>query len=137
MTDNDIIKALELCFTSKGTIETCCRCPCHKYGKLCKAERDKAALDLINRQRAEIERLTSGNEQNFDKWTILEKRTEERYAELFEEAKEAVRAEAIKEFAERLKAGASRLQIGGKYDYKITTINGIDNLVKEMTEEQK
>ena len=57
MNDADIIKSLELCFTPKGTSYTCAKCPYHQYGKLCTVERDRDALDLINRQKAEIERL--------------------------------------------------------------------------------
>lgn len=57
MTDNEIIKALELCFAEKGTKQTCGECPYHKFGELCKVKRDRDTLDLINRQQAEIERL--------------------------------------------------------------------------------
>lgn len=55
MTDNEIIKAFELCFAKRGTILTCGKCPYHNFGKLCKVKRDKDALDLIKRQKAEIE----------------------------------------------------------------------------------
>ena len=55
-TDEEIIRALELCFAQKGTTETCAKCSYHKFGKLCKVKRDKDALDLINRQRAEVEK---------------------------------------------------------------------------------
>ena len=51
MTDNDIIKALEYC-TDKGY---CSDCPYCKRHLDCKIEYD--ALDLINRQKAEIESL--------------------------------------------------------------------------------
>ena len=59
MTYAEIIKALELCFTEKGTTYTCAICPYHSFGELCKVERDKDALDLIKRQKAEIETLTA------------------------------------------------------------------------------
>jgi hypothetical protein len=55
MEDNEIIKSLELCFTPKGTTETCGKCPYHECGKLCKVYRDRDALGLINRQKAELE----------------------------------------------------------------------------------
>lgn len=58
-TDDDVIKAYELCFTPKGTNETCAKCPFHKIGLLCKIERDRAALDLLYRQKAKIKRLQS------------------------------------------------------------------------------
>ena len=56
-TDDEIIKGFELCFTPKGTKYTCAKCPFHEFGALCKVERDRAALALINRQKAEIERI--------------------------------------------------------------------------------
>lgn len=53
-TDEEVIKALELCFTPKGTTVTCAKCPYHPFGKMCKIMRDKDALDLLNRQKAEV-----------------------------------------------------------------------------------
>lgn len=56
MTDNDIIKALECC-TTKGA--KCSDCPAFK--KVDRSDCKKyfmAAIDLIKRQQAEIERLT-------------------------------------------------------------------------------
>lgn len=50
MTDNEIIKALECC--SKGD---CDNCP-NNYGSCC-YRLAKKSLDLINRQKAEIEKL--------------------------------------------------------------------------------
>ena len=47
------------------------------------------------------------------------------------------KAEAIKEFAERLKENASEIVIGGKYKYKVITTEGIDHLAKEMIGEQQ
>lgn len=55
-TDDEIIKGLELCFTPKGTTHTCAKCPFHEFRALCKVERDRAALDLINRQKNALER---------------------------------------------------------------------------------
>ena len=52
-TDGDVIKALELCFTPAGTTKTCAKCPFHTI-TLCKIERDRAALDLLHRQKAQI-----------------------------------------------------------------------------------
>ena len=53
MTDKEIIKALECCI--KHT--ECPECPM-KGTRNCISELNKNALDLINRQQAEIERLT-------------------------------------------------------------------------------
>lgn len=57
MTDNDIIKALGCC-GSETTIMTCGDCPLLDVGKPdCHFLNAKKALDLVNRQKAEIERL--------------------------------------------------------------------------------
>ena len=57
MTDNEIIKALECCIADK-----CMECPLRKIPKVkgC-MNRLSFALDLINRQKAEIERLQKHN----------------------------------------------------------------------------
>lgn len=52
MTDNDIIKALECC----DTREWCNDCPL-KDNDYCKDVLSEQSVDLINRQKAEIERL--------------------------------------------------------------------------------
>ena len=52
MTDNDIIKALDIC-GNKGIDIECAECPyCRHFD--CGADSAKDALDLINRQKAEI-----------------------------------------------------------------------------------
>lgn len=61
MTDNEIIKALECC-----TTEICWECPFEpkeqRKGTIgCCEENIKNALDLINRQKAEIEMLENQN----------------------------------------------------------------------------
>ncbi len=65
VTDNEIIKALEIC-ANDGDCKDCCINP-HKgnYG-YCTSLAIKAALDLINRQRAEIERLEKENHRFAD-----------------------------------------------------------------------
>lgn len=88
MTDEEIIQH----------IECCAKTDCFNCNFDCDANLMESALDLINRQQAEIERLKEENDKNFEKWEILDKRTKERYAELYEEAKGVVRAEAVKEF---------------------------------------
>lgn len=58
MTDNDIIKALECC---ADTTKECEDCPFLQFECIVDTENSlvKSALDLINRQQAEIERLTN------------------------------------------------------------------------------
>lgn len=117
MTDNEIIKALECCGSEKGNL--CTQCP--KFKKLgydCN-ENDffNDALDLINRQKAEIERL----EKDLIKCK-LEK-------EMLHQVATEIQTVAIKDFAERVK----RKCIIDR-DYEILQEDDIDNLVKEMTE---
>lgn len=78
-------------------------------------EEAKTLLDLINRQKAELESLKEA-------YAIYEETTGLKWA----------RAEAIKEFAERLKSRASGVRVGW---HEFVTVEGIDNLVKEMTGE--
>ena len=59
MTDEEIIKALECCSTYGGS---CKKCPA--YIKVDRSDCKKyfrAAIDLINNQKAEIERLQNEN----------------------------------------------------------------------------
>ena len=104
MTDNEIIKALECIASDKDVL--CKGCSYNKYYlNRCHKENAKDALDLINRQKAEIERLEDVNIR-------------------------LTKAEAIKEFAERLKEKAYR---PNPYPYiEILTKEDIDNHVKEM-----
>lgn len=80
----------------------------------------KSALDLINRQRVEIERLKNEIQITKDAYTMLQTKNE------------IIKSEAIKEFAEKLK------EIVKFTDdtYECWEIEGyIDNLVKETVGE--
>lgn len=101
------------------------------------------AVAKINKQAAEIERLRKEADEQFNKWKLLGERTKERYAELYEEAKEVVKSEARKEFAENLKQDikSHRLEMnmnglkGSPRTDEITygtIIEYIDNLLEEM-----
>ena len=79
------------------------------------------ALDLINRQQAEVERLNIRLRKERHQFDDLGKM----YSE--------IRAEAIKEFAERLKAELTT----GMGAMRMSTLGVIDNLVKEMVGEQE
>lgn len=85
-TDKEVIKALECCNTEYDDYQ-CPHCPLLHKG--CKKALIQEALDLINRQQAEIERLKEE----------LEIRNQKR-ASIFEisNAYERGRAEAIKEY---------------------------------------
>ena len=84
--------------------------------------------NLINRQKAEIERLKNRN-------AFLENEYKNQ-GELFWERVKIKQSEAIKEFAERLKRTSIGLEIGDDKKFKMTIVStvAIDNIVKEMTE---
>lgn len=101
MTDNEIIKALECCL---GDNPPCFAC---KYDgdtttvDECMGALMKDAFDLINRQKAEIERLQKENEQ----FAYIGK--------LYSE----IKAEAVKEFAELLNKEAENVCIDPEGDF--------------------
>ena len=139
MTDNEIIKALGHCVNS----DEChlCECP---FGMAERGEFDscldvamKHALSLINRQKAEIERLQND--------AAIARKEAERFKSSYfvvgvrggatHRLMEIIRLmehDAIKEFAERLKSVVAihNGDMWSKYEY-------IDNLVKEMVGDDK
>lgn len=172
MNDNDIIKALEICQKAKYAGD--CKymgCPartkqgCRFYLRtdedhdmVIPDEMFNASLDLIKRQKAEIEEL---RKENFElKDGYFQKRYEEAeheellglrkawrkssmdYIDLnaeWEGKYKIAKSEAIKEFAERLKKNVRRFteydEGGWGCTVYVVKIEDIDNLVKEMTEE--
>lgn len=117
MTDNEIIKAWERCIQEKE--DDCLLCPLHNE-RNCTHIKDCDALDLVNRQKAEIEKYKEYYETMEAELDSFRKDQAE-----VKFLKNRIRAEAIKEFAERLK----------EIDDYVSPFD-IDNLVKEMTEEQ-
>lgn len=110
MTDEQIIKAVGICRTP----DTCRGCPYHElYTAGCVCALMKDVFDLINRQKAKIEREIN-----------------------------QIKSEAIKEFAEQLKQNITESvalywdEGTGGYYLAEDVIDDIDNLVKEMTEEK-
>ena len=70
MTDKEIIKALECC-KRDFSMRNCLDCPYNKEKSAnCVSFMIEDALDLINRQQAEIEKLTADNEQ-YEKINLL------------------------------------------------------------------
>ena len=120
MEDKDIIKALELCKT-KGVAdckECCFRIDENEINSNCVNELCENALDLINRQKAEIERL---------------KRSEEGINKIIDNLCniQTARAEVITEFAERLKEKkwSARTTFGMRDFVEVIVI---DQIAKEM-----
>ena len=144
MTDKEIIKALGVCISALD----CTECP---YTNVLKRSIERDALDLINRQQAEIERLQEYYKRYFDRNRTINELQEniehlqgkiDMYEEErkyhFEMSKKA-QAEAIKEFAERLKDAFPFGDRNNKcsaiyYDFYCEII---DQTAEEMTEKKK
>jgi hypothetical protein len=168
MTDNEIIKALECCSSQK--VNACDDCPfyerCYNNDEFI----EKEAIDLINRQKAEIDRQKDHIELLEIEKQAIKKDSEKSRTAAMEVIKkqdaeierlkkvvshledyangvaDQVKAEAVKEFAERLK---SFLAINCRtvsednpntddiiFGYEIDDVDiFIDNLVKEMVGE--
>ena len=135
MTDNEIIKALECCSTGE-TYADCEKNGCPLYLGItmgCKyIDKENQlysdALDLINCQKAEIEKLKGS--------TIVSNIMES------QRIKREAKSEAIKEFVERLKNKIkTECNPYGKptfdYDTSLAIMRYIDNLVKEMVGEKE
>ncbi len=137
LTDEDVVEGLERCI-STTTDKACAGCPFNKQN-LCDIDQwalERYALDLIKRQKSEIERLKSANDEKFRQWDMLAEKTKTHYADLYNEAKDKLKAEAYKEFAERLKQSTVMAVMGNKI-YAVATSKGVDNLLKEMVGEEE
>lgn len=135
MTDREIINVLTYCNTAK-TEHHCVICPFYEYKK-CTVSMLDSAVDLINRQKAEIEQWKE-EANKYQNW----------WASSCEESK----SEIIKDFAERLKEHFINNEYNAKTERKTVRIDElkeqidwilhevsikiIDNLVKEMTERE-
>lgn len=108
MTDEQIIKALECCYIHSA----CTGCPCAGSDVDCLVGVGEGAIDLINNQKADIERLREDNSS-----------LNETVSNLLNQFKN-IKSEAIKEFVERLKAGSIWVDL--------VSFTRIDNILKEM-----
>ena len=138
-TDEEIIKALEVHSDS----ETPCTGVCPYSGdRYCGSKMARGALALINRQKAEIERLQAVHADMTESLRLASEANKDMSVELdamrgaansYKMHYENAKAEAIKEFAERLKFMLTPYPDG--YFKEPVTSTEIDNLVKEMTED--
>ena len=90
MTDNEIVKALECCINTDGT--RCGECEFFDGYNLCIDDLQKESLDLINRQKAEIEQL-----KEIKSPIVAKQLNTENNIDIAQ-----IKAEAYREFAERL-----------------------------------
>jgi AhpD family alkylhydroperoxidase len=133
MTDEQIIKASKIC----GNNENCCKCPYYRSPSEiaidCNDRLTLDALDLIKRQQEEIESLEADYENVYKQASADILASIADGGTSCEWCIDNHRAEAAREFAERLKA---REQWEVEYREKIIFTSDIDNLVNEMTEKE-
>ena len=138
MTDNEIIKSMQCVI---GNDANCSECTYEKVLPFpsCRRMCAKNALDLINRQKAEIERLNIESE-------TLATQLKGVYEQIHK--LNMAKSESIKEFAEELeyfilnedievvkpKCKDYESYINGANQFRHQIKNGINNLVKEKTE---
>lgn len=157
MTDNEIKKALECCLDTSPL--TCKDCPMFNVTNstmVCSKNLTKFAIDLINRQQAEIEDLnhsidTLGRVKEQLKEYLSE--TEAKYQKEItrldallmcknkvirnlEKSFENAYYGAIKEFAKRLKLKADGYGFDGEH-YEMVDVEDIDDTYEEMVGEQE
>lgn len=145
MTENEILNALQLCAQVNSKCTECPYFPHRCADRDCIEENVKDLLELINRQKAEIERLQSEfstmrdtvnlykNEN--EKWKAkVEALTQEKLAlgRIYVQKLTTVKYEAYKEFAEKLKEKRWAVKWRAKYVQVV-----IDNLLKEMVGEEE
>ena len=140
--DDEVIKALECCTNCIcNHAKTDTECPLVKMA-FCKNYLMKQSLALINRQKAEIERLEriraelSRTVESLTNESLTNKCADCAGCAQWVCDCSTIESEAIKEFAENVKA-IFECVLYFDDDVKECILNEIDELVKEMTEEQK
>jgi hypothetical protein len=159
MTDNEIVKALGCCLSSDDLI-ACWKCPAVKLDICCDGSSKisngitNKVIDLINRQKAELEKKDieidilikkkeALRDEIQDLTAAVERLTEEniilsqKRTNLIEivNSYERGRAEAIKEFWSKLKTHSRKMQssdFSGEFWDRAILVEDGDNLVKEM-----
>lgn len=127
MTDNEIVKALEYCFTNDWNRTKCDKCKFYTGTTQCVEDLKSASIYLIKRQQAEIERLKCEMGKLLPKdcaYTVQ--------MEVSNKLETQIRAEAVREFAERLKAKSFKTIRNYGLTKDVVEVCDIDNLVKEM-----
>ena len=144
MESNDIIKALECCANCENCSYETTNCILAKEME-CRSLLAQNALDLINRQRTEIERLKQRNAvyEAANRCIVWQRdRRDREIEELHSQIaglniyKSKIKAEAYKEFAEKVKEFMhNKFKALDEYEFEYITERDIDNLLKEMVGE--
>lgn len=146
MTDDEIITALECC--NSGRLKYPCEiCPLRMDD--CEYILPKRALDIINQQKAEIERLKQENKEYCEDNRIIAYQRNQRDKEIralhnqlngLNFMDKQIKSESVKKFAEKLKDIADKTRIKSMETEKVVFYMDefkLDSLVKEMTEVQE
>ena len=140
-TNEDIISSLELIATTGNCNE--CKIRNCKWGTCnCSQITANAALELINRQKAEIERLEKIEIEIDDfcrrlcRMRILNGSAIASYEDLQNYIQEE-KSEAVKEFAEKLKEKSFKAIRNYGLTKDVIEVCDIDNLLKEMVGEEE
>ena len=129
LTDKEIIASLEVIATTGNCNE--CKIRNCKWGTCnCSQITANAALDLINHQKLEIDRLISANDEKFRQWDMLAEKTKQHYADLYNEAKDILKAEAYKECIEKVRKVAVGMHPCS--DELRVFDSDLDNIIKEI-----
>ena len=127
LTDKEIVKALECC--ASGEFEECKNCPYVEGYPYCDGPMERDVLDLINRLQAENERLKTPKQVAM----VRSARGLGKSSIILREYTDAVKTEAYKEFAERLK-----IRFSGTISCNYGAIKqAVDKLIKELVGEDK
>ena len=130
MTDNEIVKALEYCFTNDWNRTKCDKCKFYTGTTQCVEDLKSASIYLINRQQAEIERLKCEMGKLLPKGCAYAVQME-----VSNKLETQIRAKAVKEFAERLKEKSYKTIRNYGLTKDVVEVCDIDNLVIEMVGE--
>lgn len=140
MTDNEIIKALKCC---AQPIPICKECPCYDSNVPypCADQLKWATLNLIDNQRAEIERLNSLVDDYVWDFCLIagcEEASNDCWKTCSDSRYNKIKNEVIREFAEKLKELYTDDSITDDYHCAVGAIKqNIDGIVKEMVGDAK
>ena len=143
-TDEEIKSSLEVIATTRNCNE--CKIRNCKWGTCnCSQITANVALDLLKRQKTEIERLKSMNQAKLEcihdlqkENEILSRNADTAFQDGLNERRDLfapeIKSEAYKEFAERLK---SYLLLNEKGKISVITFEDVEKLLKELVGENK
>lgn len=133
VTDSEVIKALEYCIADRIECDKCAlqeECESNPFYSTIA----KYALDLINRQKAEIERLKECPKCVYEYDGEVTEYCVQGPCPNFKTV-EQIKTEAYKGFAARLKSYLLLNEKGSTIS--VISFENIDNLLKEMVDEEK